>query len=128
MRLPLDRGVEHRAGADPIPRRGRVPARPAAAHRLGPTNTGWFRSGQDHKRSALHRLAVDFPQIRWLLVGDDGQHDPAIYSEFATARPDRVEAIAIRELTPAEQVLSHGLPVSNEEPRAGPRRSSRRAP
>jgi phosphatidate phosphatase APP1 len=81
----------------------------------GPTNTGWFRSGQEHKRSCLHRLANELPNIRWLLVGDDGQHDPKIYGDFAEDRPDRVEAIAIRELSPAEQVLSHGLPVSNEE-------------
>lgn len=75
----------------------------------GATNTGWFRSGQDHKRGSLHRLARDFPDIRWLLVGDDGQHDPKLYEEFAQARPDRVEAICIRQLTPAEQVLSHPI-------------------
>jgi phosphatidate phosphatase APP1 len=81
----------------------------------GPTNTGWFRSGQEHKTEALHRLAREFPQIRWVLIGDDGQHDPKIYGDFARDRPDVVEAIGIRELTPAEQVLSHLLPVSNEE-------------
>ncbi len=81
----------------------------------GPTNTGWFRSGRDHKRENLHRLAQEFPQMGWILVGDDGQHDPALYGAFARDRPDVVRAIAIRELTPAEQVLSHGLPVSNEE-------------
>jgi phosphatidate phosphatase APP1 len=81
----------------------------------GPTNTGWFRSGQEHKTEALHRLAREFPQIRWVLIGDDGQHDPKIYGDFARDRPDVVEAIGIRELTPAEQVLSHGIPVSNEE-------------
>nr|WP_219108736.1 phosphatase domain-containing protein [Austwickia sp. TVS 96-490-7B] len=85
----------------------------------GPTNTGWFRSGQEHKRENLHRLAREFPDIQWILVGDDGQHDPKIYGSFAQDRPDVVRAIAIRELTPAEQVLSHGLPVSNEE--FGPR-------
>ena len=81
----------------------------------GPTNTGWFRSGQEHKRASLDRLAHDFPNVRWLLVGDDGQHDPKIYQDFAAARPEVVRAIAIRELTATEQVLSHGLPVSNEE-------------
>ena len=81
----------------------------------GPTNTGWFRSGQDHKTEALHRLAREFPRIRWVLVGDDGQHDPKIYGDFARDRPDVVETIGIRELSPAEQVLSHGIPVSNEE-------------
>lgn len=89
----------------------------------GPTNTGWFRSGQEHKRRTLHRIARDFPHIQWLLVGDDGQHDIAIYSEFAEARPELVEALLIRQLSAAEQVLSHGLPVSTEELTGG-----RRAP
>jgi phosphatidate phosphatase APP1 len=91
------------------------PAGPMLMTDWGPTNTGWFRSGQEHKTEALHRLAREFPQIRWVLVGDDGQHDPRIYGDFARDRPDVVEAIAIRELSPAEQVLSHGIPVSNEE-------------
>ena len=76
----------------------------------GPTNTGWFRSGQQHKRQCLDRLARDFPKIRWLLVGDDGQHDPDLYANFAEARPDRVDAVCIRQLTPTEQVLSHPMP------------------
>lgn len=81
----------------------------------GPTHTGWFRSGQQHKRSSLRRLAREFPQIQWLLVGDDGQHDPKLYAEFATARPQSVRAIAIRQLSVSEQVLSHGLPVANDD-------------
>ncbi|MDR6863293.1 phosphatase domain-containing protein [Phycicoccus sp. 3266] len=96
-------------------RRHGYPAGPLLLTDWGPTNTGWFRSGQDHKRACLHRLANEFPQVRWVLIGDDGQHDPKIYGDFARQRPDRVEAIAIRELTPSEQVLSHGIPVSREE-------------
>ena len=76
----------------------------------GPTNTGWFRSGMAHKAETLLLLARDFTNISWLLVGDDGQHDPAIYSNFARVAPERVRAIAIRQLTPAEQVLAHGTP------------------
>jgi phosphatidate phosphatase APP1 len=91
------------------------PAGPMLMTDWGPTNTGWFRSGQEHKTEALHRLAREFPNIRWVLIGDDGQHDPKIYGDFARDRPDVVEAIGIRELSPAEQVLSHGIPVSNEE-------------
>lgn len=101
-------------------RRHGYPAGPLLLTDWGPTNTGWFRSGQEHKRSCLHRLANELPGIRWVLVGDDGQHDPKIYGDFAEERPDKVQAIAIRELSPAEQVLSHGLPVSNEE-LTGPR-------
>ena len=77
----------------------------------GPTNTGWFRSGQDHKRRCLRELARDLPHIRWLLVGDDGQHDPELYAEFATLQPEHVRARAIRQLTPGEHTLAHGLPM-----------------
>lgn len=81
----------------------------------GPTETGWFRSGQAHKRRWLRRLAADFPHIAWMLVGDDGQHDPAIYENFALSYPDQVSAIAIRQLTPAQQVLSHGHPLQMDD-------------
>ena len=80
----------------------------------GPTNTGWFRSGQEHKRVALRRLAGEFPDVRWLLVGDDGQHDPQIYAEFAAEHPELVAAVAIRQLTATQQVLSHGSPLPAE--------------
>jgi phosphatidate phosphatase APP1 len=53
--------------------------------------------------------------VKWLLVGDDGQHDPKIYTEFTGRRPDRVRGIAIRELSPSEQVLSHVIPVANDD-------------
>ncbi len=77
----------------------------------GPTNTGWFRSGQLHKRAALHRLADEMPWVRWVLIGDDGQHDPQIYDDFADSHPEHVRAIAIRHLSPAEQVLARGSVV-----------------
>ncbi len=74
----------------------------------GPTSTGWFRSGREHKEREVRQLAADFPNIRWVLVGDDGQHDPAIYGRFSREFPEQVRAVAIRQLTPAEQVLAHG--------------------
>lgn len=109
-------------------RRHGYPVGPILLTDWGPTNTGWFRSGQDHKRACLHRLAREFPGVRWILVGDDGQHDPKIYGDFAEDRPESVEAIVIRELTTAEQVLSHGIPVSNEEFEVRPRLRARKVP
>ncbi|MDR1214881.1 MAG: DUF2183 domain-containing protein [Propionibacteriaceae bacterium] len=84
------------------------PAGPMLLSDWGPTNTGWFRSGREHKARALRSLARDFPQVRWLLIGDDGQFDPVIYADFARQFPDQVAAVAIRELNPVEQVLAHG--------------------
>lgn len=92
----------------------------------GPTPTGLFRSGQEHKKTQLRNLLIMFPHIRWVLVGDDGQHDPLIYQELAKEHPSRVEGIALRQLDVVEQVLAHGTPLSVERPFI--RRASRDVP
>ena len=81
---------------------------------FGPSNTGWFRSGVEHKKRELRRLASTFPNIQWILVGDDGQHDPEIYAEFAREFPKNVALIAIRSLSQLEQLMAHGTldPIS----------------
>lgn len=96
-------------------KRAGYPVGPLLMTDWGATNTGWFRSGQDHKRACLHRLAREMPQVRWILVGDDGQHDPTLYGEFAEQRPDRVRVIAIRMLSAAQQMLSHFTPVATND-------------
>jgi len=80
----------------------------------GPTHDRWFRSGPAHKSTNLNRLAQEFPDIRWLLIGDDGQADDAIYTEFAGTHPANVAAVAIRRLTPAEAVLAGGRTAVND--------------
>jgi phosphatidate phosphatase APP1 len=94
------------------------PAGPLLLTDWGPQPDRFFRSGQAHKRASLARLAEEFPGIRWLLVGDDGQHDPEIYAEFAAERPDSVAAVAIRHLSPTQAVLAGAFP--------GPTGSSKR--
>ncbi|AWB89422.1 App1 family protein [Salinibacterium hongtaonis] len=84
------------------------PSGPLLLTDWGPTHDRWFRSGRDHKVHNLERLASEFPQIRWLLVGDDGQHDEEIYSEFAAAHAGQVQTIAIRQLSTGEAVLAGG--------------------
>jgi phosphatidate phosphatase APP1 len=74
----------------------------------GPTHDRWFRSGKDHKRQNLKRLAVEFPDVRWILIGDDGQHDEAIYTEFQKEHPQNVAAVLIRQLSTSEAVLAGG--------------------
>lgn len=96
-------------------RRHGYPLGPLLLTDWGPTNTGWFRSGQEHKLASLRRLMAEFPERRWVLVGDDGQHDPQIYSQIADEFADRVQVIAIRELSPAEQLLAHGTPVPTKD-------------
>jgi phosphatidate phosphatase APP1 len=85
----------------------------------GPTHDRWFRSGKIHKLTNLRRLAAEFPQVRWLLVGDDGQHDDEIYTTFTREHPENVVAVAIRRLSPAEAVLAGGRTVVDDHSAAG---------
>ena len=80
----------------------------------GPTHDRFFRSGREHKERNLRRLAEEFPHIQWLLIGDDGQHDDAIYTDFAKQHPENVAAVAIRRLSPAEAVLAGGRTLVND--------------
>ncbi|GAA1340288.1 App1 family protein [Arthrobacter roseus] len=88
--------------------RNLYPAGPLLLTDWGPTLDRWFRSGLEHKRSSLARLAREFPDIKWLLIGDDGQHDEAIYAEFSRTHPENVTAVAIRQLSVGEAVLAGG--------------------
>jgi phosphatidate phosphatase APP1 len=80
----------------------------------GPTHDRWFRSGKAHKLSNLRRLAEEFPDMRWLLIGDDGQHDDEIYTTFTAEHPGNVVGVAIRRLSPAEAVLAGGRTAVND--------------
>jgi phosphatidate phosphatase APP1 len=97
--------------------RNLYPAGPLLLTDWGPTHDRWFRSGIEHKRSSLARLATEFPQLEWLLIGDDGQHDEELYGEFATAHPESVRAIAIRQLSTGEAVLAGGRSPAAERAR-----------
>lgn len=52
-----------------------------------------------HKLLGIARLMDDFPQRRFLLVGDSGELDPEIYGEVARQQASRIEAVVIRDVT-----------------------------
>ena len=92
------------------------PAGPLLLTDWGPTEQTLFRSGAEHKRTQLRRLFEELPDMRWLLIGDDGQADPTIYAEAAREHPDNVAGIVIRELSLGEQLATHGTPLPAEGP------------
>ncbi|MBN9611880.1 MAG: App1 family protein, partial [Actinobacteria bacterium] len=88
--------------------RNLYPVGPLLLTDWGPTTDRWFRSGKEHKLRELSRLAREFPEVKWLLVGDDGQHDEQLYHEFARNHPEKVAAVAIRQLSVGQAVLAGG--------------------
>jgi len=87
-----------------------LPPGPLLLTDWGPAQNSWFRDGRAHKRNALNRLVSEFPDIRWLLVGDDGQADPELYGELVTAAPAHVLAVGIRALGVVRKALATSAP------------------
>ena len=97
-------------------RRNGFPAGTLLMTDWGITPSHWFRDGKEHKRSSLTRLREDLPNVTGVLIGDDGEHDPELYTSFARDHADAVSAIAVRQVRGAaghhEQVMSaHGVPI-----------------
>lgn len=89
-------------------RRHGFPEGPMLLTDWGPTETGLFRNGMEHKKVQLRNLIIDYPHMTWILIGDDGQHDPLIFSEVIKEHPTQIKMVAVRTLSPREHVLSHG--------------------
>lgn len=63
---------------------------------------GIFEPVAERKKNTLVRLLRDFPQRKFLLVGDSGEADLEVYTELALAYPGRVLAVFIRDVTTPE--------------------------
>ncbi|KAM0279377.1 hypothetical protein ACHAQH_004642 [Verticillium albo-atrum] len=64
---------------------------------------GIFEPVAERKRSTLCRLLKDFPERKFLLVGDSGEADLEVYTELVVSHPGRIIAVFIRDVTTPEQ-------------------------
>ncbi|KAI1454908.1 hypothetical protein F4805DRAFT_477197 [Annulohypoxylon moriforme] len=64
---------------------------------------GIFEPVAERKKGTLERIMRDFPERKFLLVGDSGEADLEVYTELAVANPGRIAAIFIRDVTTPEQ-------------------------
>lgn len=81
--------------------RHRLPVGPMLMTDWGPGGTWLLREDSiAFKSRTVIGLIDEYPQLRWVLVGDSGQRDPEAYAAVARARPGRLHAIYIREVPP----------------------------
>ena len=65
---------------------------------------GIFEPVAERKKGTLDRIMTDFPERRFILVGDNGEADLELYAETAHAYPGRILGIFIRDvITPPKQ-------------------------
>lgn len=53
-----------------------------------------------YKTAVLETLLRDFPGRQFILIGDDGEHDPEIYRDLASRYPERIALTLIRRVNP----------------------------
>lgn len=64
---------------------------------------GIFEPVAERKKGTLEAILRDFPNRKFILVGDSGEADLEVYTELAVAHPRRILAIFIRDVTTPEQ-------------------------
>ncbi|KAI4180200.1 MAG: hypothetical protein L6R41_007392, partial [Letrouitia leprolyta] len=84
---------------------------------------GIFEPVAERKKGTLERIMSDFPQRRFILVGDSGEADLELYTDIVEANPGRVLGVFIRDVT---TTASQGFfdPVMNGSTAKGFSRSS----
>ena len=76
-----------------------IPLGPLFLRDLGWDASKFIRSRHaDHKLGAIEALLDFYPELRFILIGDSGQHDAVIYREVVRRHPGRILAVYIREL------------------------------
>ncbi len=56
------------------------------------------RTGRARKHERIAEVLDLHPQLRFVLIGDSGEHDPQIYADIVRAHPGRILAVYIREV------------------------------
>lgn len=64
----------------------------------------FFRSSLEYKLAVVRQRIHDFPEHRFILIGDSGERDPEVYASIWAEFPDQVSQILIRKV--AESDLS----------------------
>jgi phosphatidate phosphatase APP1 len=104
------------AGFRHILRAKGFPQGPLLLRDLDPRAGTFIPSGVEHKLEFAKQLMSDFPDMKFILIGDDGQKDPTTFAEIVSRFPGRVLAIGIRQLSSTESFIRNGIPIVNPVP------------
>ena len=79
----------------------RIPHGPMFLQDWGIDEKTFLMAGhEEHKLAQIQVLVDYYPDLRFVLIGDSGQHDPEIYLRVIQSHPNRILAAFIRDVTP----------------------------
>ncbi|KAI9374719.1 hypothetical protein BJX61DRAFT_532170 [Aspergillus egyptiacus] len=64
---------------------------------------GIFEPTAERKKASLEQILQDFPERKFILVGDSGEADLEVYTEFVMTNPGRIIGVFIRDVTTPEK-------------------------
>lgn len=57
-----------------------------------------------HKQKEIINILKTYPELKFILIGDSGEHDASIYTEIAVQYPDRILAIYLKSVKNKRQM------------------------
>ncbi len=57
-----------------------------------------------HKQKEIINILKTYPDLKFILIGDSGEHDASIYTEIAAQYPDRIMTIYLRSVNHRRQM------------------------
>jgi phosphatidate phosphatase APP1 len=64
---------------------------------------GIFEPTAERKRMSLEKIMRDFPERKFILVGDSGEADLEVYTELVQQNPGKILGVFIRDVTTTEK-------------------------
>jgi phosphatidate phosphatase APP1 len=83
--------------------------------------TSWYRllntrkTKHNGKLIWILRILNDFPNQKFVLLGDNSQKDPVIYASIVKKYPERIIAVYIRNIDPGKEILTTDLLTDMED-------------
>ncbi|KAH0834587.1 actin cytoskeleton organization protein App1 [Fonsecaea pedrosoi] len=77
---------------------------------------GIFEPAAERKRGSLDRIMNDFPERKFILVGDSGEADLEVYTDVVLEHPGRVLGVFIRDVTTPVKKGFFDQAISNTPP------------
>jgi len=81
------------------------PKGPILLQRLGAILKRKQQGDKPQKQKEIVNILKTYPKLPFILIGDSGEHDPAIYMEIAEAFPNRILAIYLRSVKHKKKML-----------------------
>lgn len=62
-------------------------------------------SEKPHKQKEIINILETYPQLKFILIGDSGEHDASIYTEIAAQFPDRILCIYLKSVKHKQRMV-----------------------